>query len=254
MSSEVETSRDATPGYGHGIPRLRCTSLGMTNKCSHAILAVLASISAALAQQTPTPDLIPIAPPTPARSVRISFVPPPMQGTISLGIYDESAKLVRILKQEADVDEFEVGDDGLSTRWDGKDDYGYDAPQGDYRARGYVVATKVEPVPLAGAVLAPPILETPIRVSLIRNPLQKNDAPTVDLDLGHDDENAYLKTGDGLPLLTLANIGDVEAAVFINRSDQTLTILLRRPSESLLVKLSPISKMMAFDCGEFELK
>jgi hypothetical protein len=109
-------------------------------------------------------------------------------------------------------------------------------------------------VPVSGAVLGPPILETPIQVRLVRNPLQRNETPIVDLDLGHDDENAYLKTGDGLPLVTIGNFGDVESAWFINRSDQALTVLLRRPSESLLVKVGPISKMMAFDCGEFQLK
>lgn len=177
-----------------------------------------------------------------------------MEGAISLGIYDSAGKLVRTLKQESALDEFEVGDDGLSVRWDGKDDDGYDLPAGKYRAHGYVVAAKIEPVPLGNTVLGPPILETPIRVSLVRNPLEKNDAPSADLELGHDDENAYLKTADGLPLVTLATVGDVEYAAFINRSEQALTILLRRPSDSILVKVSPISKMMAFDCGEFELK
>jgi hypothetical protein len=215
------------------------------------IVIVLASSFAALAQQSPAPT----ATPSRARSIRITFVPPPIQGTISLGIYDADAKLVRVLKQEAELEEFEIGDDGLSTRWDGKDDDGYDMPAGKYRARGYVVSPmKIEPVPVGGAVLGPPILETPIRVKLVPNPLERNETPVVDLDLGHDDQNAFLKTGDGLPLVTLADFGDVEAAAFISRSEQMLTILLRRPSESLLVKVSPISKMMAFDCGEIELK
>ncbi|MFN2541124.1 MAG: hypothetical protein ABR514_03005 [Chthoniobacterales bacterium] len=225
----------------------------MTKRTSVAIFVALGVICAAPAQESPTPAPAPT--PSPARSVRISFVPPPMQGTISLGIYDAEGKLVRVLKQEAEVDEFEVGDDGLSIRWDGKDEDSFDLAPGKYRAHGYVVAPmKIEPLPISGAVLGPPILETPIRVKLVRNPLQKSETPIVDLDLGHDDENAYLKTGEGLPLVTIANLGDVESAAFINRSDQALTILLRRPSEAVLVKVSAISKMMAFDCGEFELK
>jgi hypothetical protein len=225
----------------------------MKKKTSLAIFVLLGVIFAATAQESPTPSAT--ATPTPGRSVRISFVPPPMQGTISLGVYDADANLVCVLKQEADVNEFEVGDDGLSARWDGKDENGYDVPAGKYRARGYVVAPMtVEQVPVGGAVLGPPILETPIRVRLVRNPLERNETPIVDLELGHDDENAYLKTGDGLPLLTIANLGDVESTAFLNRSDQTLSILLRRQAESLLVKVSPVSKMMAFDCGEVELK
>jgi hypothetical protein len=225
----------------------------MTKRTSVAIFVALGVICAAPAQESPTPAPTPT--PSPARSLRISFVPPPMQGTISLGIYDAEGKLVRVLKQEAEVDEFEAGDDGLSIRWDGKDEDGFDLSPGKYRAHGYVVAPlKIEPLPIDGAILGPPILETPIRVRLVRNPLEKSETPIVDLDLGHDDENVYLKTGEGLPLATIANLGDVESAMFINRSDQALTILLRRPSEAVLVKVSAISKMMAFDCGEFELK
>jgi len=223
----------------------------MTKGFRLVILAGVASTCAALAQESPSPTSTPVSS---VRDVHVTFVPPPMEGTISLGIYDSDGKLVRTLKQESELDEFEVGDDGLSVRWDGKDDDCYYLPAGKYRAHGYIVATKIEPVPIGATVLGPPILETPIRVSLVRNPLEKSDTPSVDLDLGHDDENAFLKTGDGLPLLTLANLGDVQYAAFINRSEQTLTILLRRPSDSILVKLSPISKMMAFDCGEFELK
>src|SRR5215475_12739971 len=76
--------------------------------------------------------------PSPARSVRISFVPPPMDGTISLGIYDRAGKLVRVLNQNAQSNDFTIGPDSLVTRWDGKDDGRLDLPAGRYRARGYL--------------------------------------------------------------------------------------------------------------------
>ena len=229
----------------------------MLTKASLALAISLESIVLALAQESSIPPPTPTttSAPSTTRSVRLRFIPPPMQGTISLGIYDTDKKIVRVLKQEADLDEFEVGDDGLNIVWDGRDDDGVDLPAGKYHARGYVVGPiKVEAVPLGDAILGPPILETPIQVRLVHNPLERSDTQVVDLDLGHDDENAFLRTGDGLPLVTLANLGDVEYAAFINRSDQALTVLLRRPNDSLLVKVSQISKMMAFDCGEFELK
>ena len=47
--------------------------------------------------------------PAPARNVRISFLPPPLDGTISLGIYDAKGKLVRVLLREADINEFTIG-------------------------------------------------------------------------------------------------------------------------------------------------
>ena len=87
-------------------------------------------------QEPATPEPQPSAS---ERSVRISFLPPPLEGTISLGIYDAKGKLVRVLQREADINEFTIGADALSTTWDGKDDAGENAPAGKYRARGFVV-------------------------------------------------------------------------------------------------------------------
>src|SRR5438128_12433904 len=97
------------------IPQQRETSLDMTTRVSLAFLAaILASIAAAQESPTPTSPASPeespalsippegstTPPPAPeqtpspnafgARSVRISFVPPPLEGTISLGIYDKN--------------------------------------------------------------------------------------------------------------------------------------------------------------------
>jgi len=90
----------------------------------------------ALGQESPTPE--PTATP-PVRSVRISFLPPPLDGTISLGIYDGKGKLIRVLHREADINEFNIGTDALSTTWDGKDDAGENVPAGRYNAHGFVV-------------------------------------------------------------------------------------------------------------------
>ena len=62
-----------------------------------------------------------------------------MEGTISLGIYDQSGKLVRVLHQNAQLDDFTIGADAFVTRWDGKDDAGQDLPAGQYHARGYLI-------------------------------------------------------------------------------------------------------------------
>src|SRR6188472_981884 len=82
-------------------------------------------------EQTPSPS--------PARSVRISFIPPPMDGTISLGIYDQAGQMVRVLHRNAQLNDFEIGADALVTRWDGRDDGHQDSPSGRYHARGYLV-------------------------------------------------------------------------------------------------------------------
>ena len=74
-----------------------------------------------------------------AEPVKITFLPPPMEGTLSLGVYDAAGKLVRVLHQEIEPGELTKGDDGLETQWDGKDDQGKPCPPGTYRARGVMV-------------------------------------------------------------------------------------------------------------------
>ena len=108
-------------------------------------LALLALTALSLAQESPTPE--PTASPAPMRSVRISFVPPPLDGTISLGVYDAKGKLVRVLFREADINEFTIGQDALSKTWDGKNDAGENLPPGKYSAHGFVVGdVKIEGV------------------------------------------------------------------------------------------------------------
>ncbi|PZR72915.1 MAG: hypothetical protein DLM73_11995, partial [Chthoniobacterales bacterium] len=109
------------------ITRIGRTSLGL--------LMLVGFTVAARGQESPSPE--PAS--TPARSVRVSFVPPPLDGTISLGIYDAKGKLVRVLFREADINEFNIGHDSLSTTWDGKDDKGENVPAGKYSAHGFVV-------------------------------------------------------------------------------------------------------------------
>ncbi len=75
------------------------------------------------------------------KSVRVSFLPPPLDGTLSLGIYDSNGHLVRVLEREAELEDFEIGQDSLSTTWDGKNDKDEPCPAGKYHARGFAVAT-----------------------------------------------------------------------------------------------------------------
>jgi hypothetical protein len=109
--------------------------LGMTKKFAAAILVFFASSWSTFAQESPAPS--PTSSPT--RTVRISFVPPPIEGTISLGIYDPSGKLVRVLHRESETDDFTIGHDALIAEWNGKNDAGQDLPAGKYNAHGYMV-------------------------------------------------------------------------------------------------------------------
>jgi len=143
----------------------------------------------------------PSASATPARAVRITFVPPPLEGKISLGVYNEWSQLVRVLHQEADFDEFAIGADALSTKWDGKDDYDYDLPARKYTAR------------------------------------------------------VYLQTIDGLPLVTVAKRQDAKSvSVAAGRDNKSVIVFLSNGTNVRQLEVSGITKMMAFDCGSFELK
>jgi hypothetical protein len=73
--------------------------------------------------------------------VRLQFVPPPMEGTISLGVYDSTGKLVRTVEREAEAKggDFVIANDGLVTSWDGADDTGKRMPAGKYTAHGWMV-------------------------------------------------------------------------------------------------------------------
>ena len=197
----------------------------------------------------------PSASATPARAVRISFVPPPLEGKVSLGVYNEWGQLVRVLHQEAEFDEFTIGADALSTKWDGKDDYDYDLPAGKYSARGFLVAPmKIEQISQTDeAVFIDPA--PPVRIKLVANPLENNERPTIDLVAGYDDDSTYIQTLDGLPLVTVSKLDkSSEVAVVLDlERDKSLNMLVRT-AVTREFRITGITKMMAFDCGSFELK
>jgi hypothetical protein len=232
----------------------------MTKKLTLAILFALASIYSLAAQESPSPTLMPAAsppptPPSPARSVRISFVPPPLEGTISLGVYDGNGKLVRILHQEADLNEFTIGADALVTKWDGKNDDGEDLPAGKYHARGYLVGrSKIEDL---GQAAASPVKDNEsgnVKVKLMPNPLAGDERPIVDLGVGFDDESSFLKTTDGLPLCTVSETPNLIRASIKKNGEKSVDVWQDDGAVVEQFRISNIDKTMEFDCGDFELK
>jgi hypothetical protein len=76
---------------------------------------------------------------------QLMFVPPPVEGSISLGIYDNKGKLVRVLKRSADIESFKAGLNGLLVDWDRNDAQGKPVPPGKYYARGVAIGdVKIE--------------------------------------------------------------------------------------------------------------
>src|SRR6476659_1852520 len=242
------------------------------------LLSCIAFVATAAAQESPIPtssptpggspfpsispeQSVPASPtteqtpsPSPARSVRISFIPPPMDGTISLGIYDQTGKLVRVLHQNAQFDDFAIGADAHVTPWDGKDGDHQDSPSGRYHARGYMVG------PLKREDLgetSPPSTEIQANVAkvrLVRNPLRKDKRPVVELGIGFNSEGSYLKTSDGLPLFKVSETPNVTRAGIAAKSENAVDIWQDDGTSVHQFRVSNVDQMMAFDCGEFELK
>jgi hypothetical protein len=191
---------------------------------------------------------------SPARTVRISFVPPPLEGTISLGIYDRNARLVRVLHQEANLNEFTIGADALVTQWDGKNDDDEDLPAGKYRARGYLVGfLKVEDL---GPVAESPPQNSPasVRVKLMPNPLANDQRSIIAVAAGFDSDGSSLKTADGLPLFTVSESPNLTRVLVFKAGEKSIQIWQDDGAGFHRFRISNVDKMMAFDCGEFELK
>ena len=216
------------------------------------IVALFAFATLTAAQESPTASPSPSASSAPTRSVRISFLPPPLEGTISLGIYDKSGQLVRVLHQEAEVDEFTVGADALVTKWDGKNDDGEDLPAGKYHAGGYLVGhLKVEDL---GKTSQPDANAAgTVQVKLMPNPLTKDAKLIVDLAIGFDDENSYLKTADRLPLFTVAQTPNVVRASLTKTGEKSIDVFQDDGADLKQFRVSNVDRMMAFDCGAFDL-
>jgi hypothetical protein len=234
------------------------------------LVSYVAFVAIAAAQESPTPtpspsispeQSVPPSPtpaqtpsPSPARSVRISFVPPPIEGTISLGIYDQAGKIVRVLHRNAPLNDFMIGADALVTRWDGKDNGHQDLPSGRYHARGYLVG------PLKREDLgetSPPSTESEanvVKVRLVRNPLRKDKTPGVELGIGFNSDGSYLKTSDGLPLFKVSETPNVTRAGIAAKSENAVDIWQDDGTSVHQFRISNVDQMMAFDCGEFELK
>jgi hypothetical protein len=204
---------------------------------------------------SPTPEQSPSPTAAPQRSVRISFLPPPLEGTISLGIYDGNGTLVRVLHQQAELNEFTIGADALVTQWDGKDDDDEDLPAGKYRAHGYLVGQfKVEDI---GEATPPPVKNEPptsVKVRLMPNPLANDKRSIIDLVVGFDSDGSYLKTIDDLPLFMLSETPNLIRAFMTKKSEKSVDVWQDDGTSIRQFRISNVDKMMAFDCGEFELK
>jgi hypothetical protein len=202
---------------------------------------------------SPAPEQTPS--PSPARSVRISFVPPPLEGTISLGIYDRTGKLVRVLHREAQLDQFQIGADALVTQWDGKSNDGQDAPAAKYRARGYLIGRlKVEDAGQIGESATPKSTDPKVKVKLMPNPLANDKRSTIEVAAAFDADGTYLATSDDLPLFSVNKSPNLLGVSMAKAGEKSLDVWEDTGAGLHRFRISNVDQMMAFDCGELELK
>ena len=215
---------------------------------TETVSSLLSPTSAQTTTATPAPSASAIA-----RSVPLRFVPPPMEGTISLGIWDSNDKLVRVLQCEAKIDKFTVEENSLSTTWDGKNDLGDDLPAGKYRARGYLVGKlKVEDL---GKVPSPPEDATDhISVKLVINPLVADTRSVMDVGVNFGANGVFLRTMDDLPLATISESLTPTRVLISKNGENAADVWQDDGSNVEHLRVSNIDKMMAFDCGFFDLK
>lgn len=72
-------------------------------------------------------------------SDQLMFIPPPVHGVISLGVYDEKGKLVKVLEKAADISSFKSSLNGLYVDWNWTDSEGKPVSEDRYFARGILV-------------------------------------------------------------------------------------------------------------------
>ncbi len=245
------------------------TPLDMTKASALAFLLTLL-VTLSFAQESPTPSATEGPSPSPletasassspaatvsvaARSIPLRFVPPPMEGTISLGIWDSNDKLVRVLHREAKIDSFTVEENSLSTTWDGKNDGGEDLPAGKYRARGYLIG-KLKIDDLGKVASAPEGATDRLSVKLVTNPLVADTRATMEIGIGSDAKGSFLKTTDGLPLATINEALNLTRATIEKNGEKAADVWAEAGSEVEHLRVSNIDKIMAFDCGFFQLK
>ena len=176
-----------------------------------------------------------------------------MEGTISLGIWDSNDKLVRVLHREANIDKFTVEENSLSTSWDGRNDSGQDLPSGKYRARGYLVGKmKIEDV--TGVTSAPQPVTDHISVKLVTNPLVADTRAIMELGVGFDSKGVFLKTMDDLPLVSLSDATNITRVAIEKDGEKAAQVWQDDGTVVKQLRVTNIDKMMAFDCGFFQLK
>ena len=86
------------------------------------------------------------------------------------------------------------------------------------------------------------------------NPLVKNDRPNIELTVGFDDTDSFVKTGDDLPLYIISERSDITRVGVAKNGEKSVDVWQESGAGTEHFRISKLDQMMAFDCGAFDLK
>ncbi|MDQ6655375.1 MAG: hypothetical protein M3Y80_06140, partial [Verrucomicrobiota bacterium] len=105
--------------------------------------------------------------------------------------------------------------------------------------------------PVASGGTAPP---EKVTVKLKPNPLQNDARGKVELSVSCQPEGSVLKTADGLPLQTISETKHLTRVVIAPHGGNAIDVFQDDDAVVEQFRVSGLDEMMAFDCGEIELK
>jgi hypothetical protein len=128
-------------------------------------------------------------------------------------------------------------------------------PAGKYHARGYLIGSlKLQDL----GESSPPEMEnnadSMVKLRLIRNPLRKDTRLVVELGVAFDTNGSYLQTSDKLPLFTVSKAPNLSRAWIAKKSENAVDVWQDDGTTVHQFRISNVDQMMAFDCGQFELR
>jgi hypothetical protein len=84
--------------------------------------------------------------------------------------------------------------------------------------------------------------------------LRKDKRPVVEFGIGFNSEGSYLKTSDGLPLFKISETSSATRAGISAKGENAVNVWYDDGTSVHQLRISNVDQMMAFDCGEFELR
>jgi hypothetical protein len=93
-----------------------------------------------------------------------------------------------------------------------------------------------------------------ITLRLQPNPLKRDKPGGVEVSVGVDQDGSYLKTSDGLPLRTISDTPNLSRVLLFPHGEKAIDVFQDDGAVVEEFRVSGADQMMAFDCGNFELK